>query len=232
MRMSMCSICNEIVSRTGLLCAACGAPFHELCYRKSGHCSRCLSGKPPRPLVDRGGVGAAGLIALTVVLAAAGRLLSVQDTGHGVAITSSHPGVPGSAPSLLFDCDLDTAFASTLHDWQYIQFQYSGLRTIRGVRRHMKLLPGVRPFGGDVDRRVLQGEGVSSSTDQVTFTSRTGPTTTGWEEFENYRPYAWHSVRYGWSPWLRPKAPVQARALRFSWSGDHDAVCEIQVDAE
>ncbi|MBI4862152.1 MAG: hypothetical protein HY815_18130 [Candidatus Riflebacteria bacterium] len=42
-----CGACRGLIGRAGVTCAACGLPYHDSCFAKSGHCGACLSAKVP-----------------------------------------------------------------------------------------------------------------------------------------------------------------------------------------
>ncbi len=128
----------------------------------------------------------------------------------------------GTAANVI-DGNPTTSFVSSFDDWQFVTIDLGCERSFAGLRRAMST-------GNGDFVRASQGETVSFSTDGQTFTRLTNTTSTGWEAAVNYRPHAWHSLPYGWSPWIRPTAPLSVRAVRFEWDGNADALNEVELD--
>lgn len=141
------------------------------------------------------------------------------------AITGNKTGEDSATHSLIYDGNSTTYFNSSHDNWQYVQVDFNCVGTLHGIRRLMTH-NGI-DIGGN---RGNQGEGFSYSQDGVNWTDFTGDTTHGWDAYVNYAPHAWHSVKYGWSPWLRLNSSVQARYVRFNWDDNFDAVNEIDID--
>lgn len=128
----------------------------------------------------------------------------------------------GTAANII-DGNPATSFTSSFDDWQFVTIDLGCERPFAGLRRSMST-------GNGDFVRASQGETVSFSTDGQTFTRLTSTTSTGWETAVNYRPHAWHSLPYGWSPWIRPTTPLTVRAVRFEWDGNGDALNEVELD--
>ncbi|MEW6220281.1 MAG: DUF1566 domain-containing protein [Thermodesulfobacteriota bacterium] len=141
-------------------------------------------------------------------------------------VSGDRSGLSGTTHDQAFDGDTGTYFASSYDDWQYLEVDFGCPVQLNGLRRHMTR-DGVDVSGN----RGPQGERISYSLDGVTWTDFLGSTTTGWESFTNYVPHAWHSVTYGWSPWLMLATPVTVHKVRFAWDGNADAVNEVEIDA-
>lgn len=135
---------------------------------------------------------------------------------------------PATASNLI-DGNTATHYGSGNNDWQSVTIDLGCTARVTGVRRNMvAITPGFASRSG-------QGEMVSVSNDNVTFTPLTFPTTFGWgPPYVNYgaQLQAWHSVGYGWSRFLRPNTPIQARYVRYQWDGAFDAVTEVEVDTK
>jgi hypothetical protein len=139
-------------------------------------------------------------------------------------VTSSHAGQAGTTPTLAHDGNLATFFNSTFNDWQHIQLSYNCVIEIAAVRRHMTR-DGINTTGN----RGPQGEGFAYSLDGIHWVNVTAETSSGWQNYVNIRPHAWHSLNYGWSAWLHLMPKIYARYIRFNWDGNGDMVNEIQV---
>lgn len=139
-----------------------------------------------------------------------------------VVVTTSHTGEGTGA--LARDGNPDTGFVSKHLDWQHLQVDFGCPGSFRGLRRML--------VGGAMSptSRGLQGEGVAHSLDGQTWTTLTASTSSGWEGAVNYAPSAWHSLPNGWTPFIRPKADVTARFVRFNWDGDGDSLREVEID--
>lgn len=144
----------------------------------------------------------------------------------GSFCTGNAPHIPSGIGTNTIDGNTATHYGSGNNDWQSVTIDLGCTTRVSGVRRHMVALI---PF---LASRVSQGESISVSNDNITFTQLTLATTFGWGSYVNYRPHAWHSVGYGWSRFLRPNTPIQARYVRFEWDGNADAVTEIEVDSK
>jgi hypothetical protein len=136
--------------------------------------------------------------------------------------------VPATASNVI-DGNTATHFGSGNNNWQTVTIDLGCTARVTGVRRNMvATTPSLATRNG-------QGEMVSVSNDNVTFTPLTFPTTFGWgPPYVNYgaQLQAWHTVGYGWSRFLRPNTPIQARYVRFQWDGNFDAVTEVEVDTK
>jgi probable HAF family extracellular repeat protein len=139
-------------------------------------------------------------------------------------VTGSHAGQPGSTHPQAYDGSLTTSFNSTHTNWQWIQLDLQCTGRLLGARRYMTR-DGLNATGLRPD---TQGEGFSYSVDGVAWTHLTSATTTGWT-YLNRVPHAWYGLPYGWSLWLRPLVPVQARYVRFNWDDFSDAVNEVEL---
>lgn len=168
--------------------------------------------------------------------------LSLAATGCGVAeeelivdetvlpvrglCTGVTPSVSPGAASNVIDGDTSTNYSSS-NNWQTVTIDLGCTSRVTGVRRNMVKINAA------LATRTGQGESVSVSNDNITFTQLTGSTTFGWgAPYVNYVAHAWHSVGYGWSRFLRPNTPIQARYVRFQWDGEFDAVTEVEVDTK
>ena len=134
-------------------------------------------------------------------------------------------GEGGTTWEMAYDGDLSTYFDSGYLLRQMIQFDFGTIVDFSGFRRYM-----TRDGSDATGYRDPQGEEVSYSVDGMNWKELQVATTKGWEDYTTDRRYVWRSLDYGWSPWLRPKTPVRARHVRFSWEDDNDAVNEIELD--
>jgi Tol biopolymer transport system component/pimeloyl-ACP methyl ester carboxylesterase len=162
------------------------------------------------------------LITVAALLVPA-RMPQAAEVCHPV-VSGNQPGQSGTTHVMAYDGDPTTFFKSSSTNWQYIQIDLSCVGTFSGLRRHMS-----RDGSNIQGNRGNQGERVAYSIDGVQWTDLTSSTTTGWQGYTNYQPYAWHSVVYGWSARLNLNAPVQARYVRFHWDGAGDALNEIEI---
>lgn len=143
-----------------------------------------------------------------------------------VSITSSHPGQLGTTAANVIDGNTSSGLQTAHQDWQYVELAFSCEVDFRGLRRYF-----ARNNGDTTGTRIMQGESLSYATeaDGATFSSIPNYFS-GWEQAVAYTDRAWHSVPYGWSPWLRPRNPLRIKKLRFSWDGDYDSLREIGLD--
>jgi probable HAF family extracellular repeat protein len=143
-------------------------------------------------------------------------------------VSGNRPGQNSTTHAQVYDGDLASHFNSTWSNWQWIQFDLQCLGRLQGVRRYMthEVTQQWVPTGS---RPTHQGEGFSYSVDGVAWTNLTASTTTGWQVYTNLAPHAWFGLPYGWSAWLRPLTPVQARYVRYNWDDDFDAVNEVEL---
>src|SRR5262249_52966059 len=137
-------------------------------------------------------------------------------------LSSDRSGQSGSTPWSVIDNDVQSGFRTGYLNWQYVRVDFGRPVVISGLRRNMR--------GAGFDRG-RQGEKISYSNDGTTWTFFSSDTATGWEDYNNYRPSAWHSVRYGWSAWIRPRSPISARYVRFHWDGNNDELNEVEIDS-
>jgi hypothetical protein len=138
--------------------------------------------------------------------------------------TSSHPGRAGTTPAQAHDNNVATFFNSSFNDWQHLQLSFSCVIEVAALRRHM-----TRDGASTSGNRGPQGEGFAYSLDGIHWVNVTAGTSSGWQNYVNIRPHAWHSLNYGWSAWLHLTPKIYARHIRFNWDGNGDAVNEIQV---
>jgi hypothetical protein len=174
-----------------------------------------------------GAAGAAGQFGHQGHIGQVGRAVAVSPAPCGTApvVTADRPAVPNRHAGNAFDGQSATFFFSSYDNWQYLQVDFGCVGTFTGLRRLMTL-----GFSQVVTNRGPQGEAASYSLDGQQWTPLTGSTTSGWASFVNYRPHAWHSLPYGWSPTLELDVPVQARYVRFSWDGAGDLLHEVDID--
>jgi hypothetical protein len=142
-------------------------------------------------------------------------------------VTSDQAGQSGTTPMMVFDGNLFTYFKTDYNNWQKVEIDLGCSRNFSGMRRRI-----TRDGTSESGVRSKQGETVSISSDGVTWEQLTGTNAKGWDSYVNYRPHAWHSIPYGWSAWLRPNTPREARYIRFAWDGNNDVLNEISIDSK
>ncbi len=147
-----------------------------------------------------------------------------QDSPCLPTVTASHPGRHGTTATMAFDTWRSTAFdpwgSGTI--WVEIDFHCRG--GLSGLRRFMTA-EGLAAAG----QRTLLGERILTSRDGVAWTPLLAAETSGWEPYAHPLPDAWHSVPYGWSAWLRTRAPIEARFVRFEWENGSDLLHEVEL---
>jgi probable HAF family extracellular repeat protein len=160
-----------------------------------------------------------------IVLAAWFAATSSAESACVPVVSGNRTGESGTTHADAYDGDPDTRFNSTYSNWQWIQFDMQCAGRLQGARRRMTRgnndATGARPDH--------QGEGFSYSADGVTWTNLTSANATGWQAYLNRVPHAWYGLPFGWSAWLRPLSPVQARYVRFNWDDNFDAVNEVEL---
>lgn len=138
------------------------------------------------------------------------------------SISSGTAGINGTTPSLAFDRDPTTHFATGNNGWQYVQIDLGCAAPFTGLRRLIT--------ANGAANRVSQGEQVQYSSDGISWTYLTPSTSHGWSGYVAYNGNAWHSLPYGWSAWIRPNASLNVRYLRYRWDGNLDVLSEVEVD--
>lgn len=137
-------------------------------------------------------------------------------------IQASRTGLGGTTAAAIIDRDTSTGFSSSYNNWQYVDIDFGRRLMLSGVRRHMSR--------GSATNRGPQGEAVEYSVDGVNWTRVLGADVTGWESYNAYLQYAWHSIAYGWSAWLRLDTAQPIRYLRYRWDDNSDSLDEIEID--
>ena len=140
-------------------------------------------------------------------------------------ISSNYPGRDNTTPQATFDSDVSSFFKSSYNDWQHVQISFGCVLEVSSIRRMM-----TRDGDNSNGHRGGQGEAVSYSLDGKHWINITGAISSGWEQYNNYRPHAWHSINYGWSEVLRFDNPIYARYIRYQWDGNNDALNEIDIE--
>jgi hypothetical protein len=139
---------------------------------------------------------------------------------------STKATISPTSASTVIDDRLSTSFGASNNDWQRVTIDLGCARAVTGFRRNMVK-------NQSYASRSDQGETWRYSSDGSTWIVLTAADTFGWQSYTSYGTFSegWRAVAYGWSKWLRPKAPVNARFVRYDWDGNYDALAEIEVDA-
>lgn len=165
------------------------------------------------------------LSASILAMLAGGRADAIE-APCSVSVSSSVPGVAGTTAVMVFDGNPATGLRTDDRNWQFIELTFGCEVDILGIRRHF-----ARRDGTTTGRRTNQGEFVSYSSNGSTWITLPNTAAGGWERAVVYSGNAWHSVAYGWSPWLRPTSSLHVRKLRFHWDGDMDVLRELELDS-
>ena len=137
-------------------------------------------------------------------------------------VTSDRAGTNGTTPWNVVDGDTAVGFQSGYNDWQYVVVNFG---------RPVQLLRLRRNMNGPWDRN-NQGESIEVATSGSSFQQIVAAEVQGWEAYPNYGSTSagWHSVTYGWSPWLELKTPRTVQSVKFRWDGNSDILEELDLD--
>lgn len=193
----------------------------------AGASSRLL---PESPLVDAGDDTAASELARDYAddFRRSGRKVDVgayeQPSTCVASVTASHPGRHGTTAAMAYDLWRSTEFDPWHSGEVWLEVDLGCRGAFSGFRRFLT--------AGGLAARGSRGaalERVSTSVDGVTWSPLTASETTGWEGYVVSAADAWSEVSYGWSSWLRPLAPVDARHVRFHFESDGDRLHEVEL---